>query len=240
MGSNTGYKGNNMTDETGVSEGVAAPQAEPEVAQNDQEMNWQRAQETMAEQKRALDEAQRQNQTYQQQLNVFQNYMNNQQQQQVAQPASPLESISDDDVVTGADMKRAMNSFLSEKERVFQQKLEEQQSQLSVMGLRSQYSDYDNAVQNTVKMAENDPQLAEALRTSSNPGLLAYQLGKAQVAQPNEQAAAAKKIVENSQKPGSVSQAATGGSALSKVDFFSDLSDKDFEEHVAKVKRGLI
>lgn len=229
-----------MTEETGVTEEAAAPQAEPQEAQqSNQEVNWQAAQQTMAEQKTALEEAQRQNQTYQQQLNVFQNYMNQQQQQQVAQPAAaPMDTFSDDDVMTGADMKRALGSMMEQKEQQFQKKLEEQQSQLAVMGMRSQYSDYDQVVQNAIKMAETNPELAEAIRTSSNPGLLAYQLGKAHAPQANEQAAAAKRIVENSQKPGSASQAATGGSALSKVDFFSDMSNQEFESHIAKVKRG--
>jgi hypothetical protein len=229
-----------MTDDMGVVEGVAAPQAESEVQQpSDQEINWQKANETMAEQKRALEEAQRQNQTYQQQLNVFQNYLN-QQQQQPAQTAAPLDDFNDDDVVTGADMKRAMSRVLEEKEKAFQQQLKAQESQLAVMALRSQYPDYNEVVQDAVKMAENDPQLAEAIRTSSNPGLLAYQLGKARSAAPSQQVAAAQKIVENAQKPGSASQAATGGSALSKVDYFMDMSAKEFEEHIAKVKMGLV
>ncbi len=228
-----------MTEENaGVQEVVAEPQAETQSnEQSNQEMNWQAAQQTMAQQKQALEEAQRQNQTYQQQLNVFQNYMN-QQQQQPAQAASPMDSFSDDDVITGADMKRALGSMMAEKEKQFQTELEQQKSQLAVMSLRSQYSDYDQSVQSAVKMAETNPELAEAIRTSSNPGLLAYQLGKAHGAQTSEQAATAKRMVENAQKPGSSSQAATGGSALSKVDYFMDMSDKDFEKHIASIKRG--
>ena len=229
-----------MTDNPGVQETVAESQpATPEVeAQQSQEMNWQAAQQTMAEQKQALEQLKQQNQTYQQQLGVFQNYMN--QQQASASQSSPLDSISDDDVITGGEMKRAMQSMLSEKERVFQEQMEAQKSQLAVMNLRSQYPDYENVVGNTLKMAENNPELAEAIRTSSNPALLAYQLGKATAPQANQQAAQAQRIVENSQKPGSATHAATGGSALSKVDYFMDMSDADFEAHVGKVKRGLL
>lgn len=228
-----------MTEENpGVEEVVAEPQAETEAnEQSNQEVNWQAAQQTMAQQKQALEDAQRQNQTYQQQLNVFQNYMN-QQQQQPAQAASPMDSLSDDDVITGADMKRALGSMMAEKEKQFQTELEQQKSQLAVMNMRSQHSDYDQSVQNAIKMAETNPELAEAIRTSSNPGLLAYQLGKGTNPQASEQAAAAKRIVENAQKPGSSTQAATGGSALSKVDFFMDMSNQDFEKHIAGVKRG--
>lgn len=228
-----------MTEEMGVTEEAAAPQPEAP-QQSNQEMNWQAAQETMAQQKQALDQLNQQNQTYQQQLNVFQNYMNQQQTQQVAQPsASPLDFISDDDVVTGSEVKKAFSSAFSEKEKQFNQRIEQQEQQLNLLRMKAEHPDYQEVVQSAIKMAETNPELAEAIRTSSNPGILAYQLGKANhVPQPSEQAVAAKRIVENAQKPGSAAQAATGGSALSQADYFMDMSPQDFEAHIAKVKRG--
>jgi hypothetical protein len=102
-------------------------------------------------------------------------------------------------------------------------------------------SDYDDAVQAALKLAETDPDLANAISTSANPNVLAYQLGRAHMQDTQKKAAEAQRIVENAQKPGAANAAATSaGSALNKVDFFQDMSDQDFLRHVAKVKAGLI
>ena len=224
-------------------ENVADSQpAEPEAQQSSQEINWQKANETMAEQKRRLEELEQRNQTYQQQLGVFQNYMSQMQQQSSQQSQSPLDRISEDDVITGGEFKAALQSMMQEKEQSFQQKLAQYEQQMSVMQMKAQYPDYDNVVRETVKMAEQNPALAEAIRSSSNPHLLAYQLGKANTgnsAMASRQVEEARRMVENSQKPGSLAGATGGGGALSKADFIMNMSDQDFENHVAKVKRGL-
>lgn len=220
-------------------EEVASPQpAELEAQQQDsQQINWQKANETMAEQKQRLEQLERQNQTYQQQLQMVQQHMTANQSSS-AQSEDPLNGIGDEDVLTGADFKRALGGYLQTKEKQFEERLNQQSSQLSIMQMKAQYPDYEDVVRQTVNMAERDPALAEALRTSSNPGLLAYRLGKSAQPQQNQQSEQAQRIVENSKKPGSITQASTGSSALSKADFFLNMSDKDFEAHVAKVKRG--
>jgi|DEB0MinimDraft_3_1074331.scaffolds.fasta_scaffold43466_2 hypothetical protein len=223
-----------MTDQEGVQEVVAEPQAEQEAPEQDsQQINWQRANETMAQQKKRLDELEQQNRMFQQQQMLYQ------QQAQAAKQstASPLDSIADDDIVTGAEFKGTMSKLLQAEKQQFESALQQQQRELKTLSMRAQYSDYDKVVANTLKKAENDPALAQAIASSSDPHRLAYEIGRASMPA-QQQVNDAKRIVENAQKPGSVSQAATGGSALAKVDYFMNMSDADFERHIASVKRG--
>lgn len=217
-------------DQAGVeTEEVANPQEAVE-EQNDQQYNWNQARETMAEQKKRLEELEERNQTYQQQLAVFQNYMSNSQMQKQVQ-SEP--EISDDDVLTGADLKKVLQA----KENQINSQLTKYQRELAAMRLKSKYQDYDNVVGNTLKLAQTDTELAEALTSSSNPGLLAYHIGKS-FEKKAEASRDAQRMVENASKPKSLSQAQTGTSGLSKTDYFLNMSDSDFEKHIAKVKFG--
>jgi len=226
-----------------TTENVADSQtAETTHEPSNQEINWQKANETMSEQKRRLEQLEQQNQTYQQQLGVFQNYMTQMQQQPAQSARSPLDNLAEDDVVTGGEVKAVLQNVISQQEQSFQQKVAQYEQQMQIMQMKSQFPDYENVVRETVKMAEQNPALAEAIRTSSNPGLLAYQIGRnanAGAAQPSQQVEEARRMVENAQKPGSLAGATGGGGALSKADFFLNMSEQDFEQHVAKVKRGL-
>lgn len=235
--------------QSGVNEHVAAaPQSQeipstppPAVEQkqpDSQEVNWQQARETMAQQKQQLDELAQQNQLLQQQQAMIQaNAM--QQAPQNVQSADPLQSMSDDDVLTGADFKKAIAGQVSQ----FQSALDKQSQQVKQMAMQSQYPDYQEVVGYTLRNANNDPALAQAIASSSDPQLLAYQLGKAnpeyqQAQQAKKHSADAQRIVENSQKPSAVSTAATGSGALSRADWFLNCSDRDLEQHIAKVKAG--
>jgi len=236
-------------EDTGVTEehvADAQPQGQKEslppaqdVQPDDQEINWKQANETMAEQKKKLEALEQQNQLLQQQQALIQaNAM--QQTTPVAQPVDPMAQLSDDDILTGADFKKAIESQRKE----FKKAIQEQQNAIQQMATRSQYPDYEEVVGYTLRQAQNDPNLANAIASSSNPQLLAYQLGKAnpeytQAKQAKKQSAQAQRIVENAQKPGSVNNASTGSSALSKADWFMSCSDNDFEQHIAKIKGGL-
>jgi hypothetical protein len=56
----------------GVIETDAESQQPGTETQSSPDINWQQAQQALAEQKKAMEDLQRQNQTYQQQLSVFQ------------------------------------------------------------------------------------------------------------------------------------------------------------------------
>lgn len=228
-----------MTEEdTGVVQDAADPQVPASEPKSNQEVNWQAAQQTMAEQKQAIDDLRRGQDTRDQQLAVYQNYMNQQQAQQAQAPQrSALDDIADDDVLTGSDLKRTMSSMLSQKETEMQSALQAQEQKIALMEMRSKHSDYDESVQRAVKLAETNPGLASALSSSSNPQLLAYELGRAQMNQPQaSQVDAAKRMVENSQKPGAASQATTGGSTLNALDQIWDMPQQDFEQRIAGIK----
>lgn len=219
-----------VINDAGVNETVAESS---EQSASNQEINWKQAQEALAEQKRAMDELKQQNMTYQQQLQVFQNYMNQQQ-----APKEPDDSFGDEDLLTGADLKKALKKTMSAKEKELQGTLSEMQAKIKLYEMRSRYSDYDEVVKNTLNLAKQDPALAEAIQTSSNPHLLAYQLGRGATGDKSKASVEAQKIVENAQKPGSLSAASAGSQTLSKVDYFANMSDADFEKHIAKVKYG--
>ena len=145
--------------------------------------------------------------------------------------------------MTGADFKRAVSKVEERANKRVESELGEIKKQLGTMQAKSQYTDYDEVVGYTLKQAQNDPNLAQAIASSSNPQLLAYQLGKAtpdylEKKQSKKQSAEAQRIVENAQKPGSVNQATTGGGALSRSEWIKGCDDREFEAHIAKIKGG--
>lgn len=220
-----------MTEQMGAqAETVAVSQEQESQAENP---NWKAAREAMAQQKQELENVKQQNALLQrwatQQDSV---------QQQVAQPASPFEGLNKDDVVTVGDLEGVFNKALEQKEQVFNQKIATLEKKQKLYESRSQYENYDEVVRNTMKKAESNPALARAIASSENPHLLAYELGKPDTAKAVQQKADGQRILENAQKPGSVSQASTGGAALSGVDHIMGLSDADFEARIASVKRG--
>lgn len=223
-----------MTEESTGVEGVADPQP----AEDNQSINWSAAQETMAQQKQQLEAEKMRSEMLEQQINVFQSYMNQPKEQAQPEP-SPLDSISNDDVLTGAEFKSALEGVLSQKERQYQEQMKQTQQQMAVMNMRAQHSDYDDAVSSAMEMAKTNPELAQALSTSSNPQLLAYQLGRGSIQQPQaSQVEAAHRMVENAQKPAPASSATTGGSSLNAVDQIWNDSPQDFEKRIAQIKRG--
>jgi len=223
-----------MTEEQGVHAETVAESQEPATQEqpNQQDVNWKAANETMAQQKQEIEQLkQRENLLLQRQQEMLQSPPPA---QQAAQPANPFEGMDEQDVATVGDFQRV----LSQKEQTFNQQMDSVNKQLKLMGYRSQFSDYDNVVQNTLKKAETNPALAQAIASSSDPHLLAYELGREQAQGNAKKAAEAQRMVENAQKPGSVSNAPTGGSSLSAVDYIKNLSDSEFEAKIAAVKRG--
>lgn len=221
-----------MTEQEGVTEAVAESQQQ-ESQPNDQEVNWRKANETMAQQKQELEQLKQQNALLQRWAEN-----QNQAQQQVAQPANPLDSMSEDDVLTVGEFKGAFSTALEQEKAAMQRELQEVRKQQTLMQYRSQYSDYDNVIANTMKLAEQDPALAEAIASSKNPQLLAYRLGKPEYERQQQEAQKAQRMLENAAKPGSVANASTGGSGISSVDMILNMSDEEFEKRIASVKRG--
>ncbi len=234
-----------MTEQQGAQEEtVAESQGEPSAqAENQQvpqqEINWKAANETMAQQKQENELLKQQyNQLLQRQQEIL-----NQQQQSQAKPETPnpFANMDKDDVLTVGEFQGVFNSALQQEKQTLASELDTVKKELKLMSYRSQHSDYDNAVQSALKKAETNPALARAIASSEDPHLLAYELGRADVVkqqQQQQQQAETARMLENAQKPGSVSQAQSGASSLSGVDYIMNMSDEEFEKRIANVKRG--
>lgn len=234
---------------SGVTEENVASSQEEQTS-SDKEINWQKANETMSQQKQEIESLRQEKARMEQQQQLYQAYLQSayNPQQGGVQPQAeedPWSEIPDEDVPMGSNIKKAFGKVLSKKEQEFNQTVGQLRAELNAMKLQSSHSDYKDVVMYGLKAAQSDPELANAMATSTNPALLAYQLGKAhpeyqEKQWSKKQSDEAKKIVENSTMPGSSSRAASGGSPLGKTNFFTDSSDEDFERHIAKIKQGVV
>lgn len=227
-----------MTEEnTGEMESDAGAQGS--AGEQPQENHWENARKTMAEQKQKLDlmeqEQQRlksESQLWQQQAMLYQANMNKQEPH-----TSPWESIKDEDIVTGAEFKKAITSWTSSAEK----KLEETTSQLKTMAYKKERDDWDQCVSLALEEAQRDPALLQALASSSDPHLMAYRVGRSSERyKPKErvqESSEAKAILSNAQVPSSINSATTGHAPLSKAERYLSMSDAEFEAHIASVKR---
>ena len=142
-----------------------------------------------------------------------------------------FEGLKDDDIPNVAEFRREWE----QRETQYKAQLEELQVQQS-------HPDYVEVLQKFVgPLIQQKPHLAESIRRSSNPALAAYDMGKmAQMAQQVQPVIEAPKVnenaqrmVENSKKPGTLSQAG-GQSVLSKADYFASMSDAEFYKMAQK------
>jgi len=151
-----------------------------------------------------------------------------------------LDKIADDDIVTGAQLKQS----LKEKEAAYQQKLQDQELYLQELKVRSQFPDYDEVIAKYgVPLIENEPDLAQGFVSAGNKAAFLYKIGKmAMNSQAREEVRApdprqkAERIVENSKKPGTLSNPVGGAGTLSKVDYIASMSDEQF---AALIKKNL-
>lgn len=211
-----------MAEEQAVAEPIQnneAAHTNQEQEVSDQDQNWKAAREQLASLKQEND---RLNQAVQQLYSVQQ------------APKQQEDTGSDDDLLTRAEMKR----MLQEKEAQIGATLNE-------LRIQNQYRDFNDVVNkdNLSEITNNYPGLGEAIMSSKDPNLIAYVIGKnseryRSKSQSQQQNADAKKIIANSQKPGASATASSGGGALSKADFFMNMSDEDFEKEVSRVKRS--
>jgi hypothetical protein len=151
------------------------------------------------------------------------------------QKANVEQPSDDDDLLTKGELRK----LLEEKEMMIQKQMRETQT-------RTRYRDYDDVVTKDVfeDITRDFPELGQAIMSSKDPNLLAYAIAKnseayrKKASKKQQQRSDANQIYENSRKPGSITQGTTGGGGISKTNFFESMSPQQFEEHVAKVKRG--
>lgn len=157
------------------------------------------------------------------------------------QQAKPQESKSnrmfdgmkDDDVPNVSELRQEW----SRREADYQARLEELQVQ-------QMHPDYAEVIEKfALPLVKQKPHLAEGIQGATNKALFAYELGKmAQQMQVQKQETQrnqnAERIVENSKKPGTLSQAG-GQAALSKADYFASMSDAEFMKMATRNLEGI-
>lgn len=166
--------------------------------------------------------------------------------------ADPLAGISDDDIVSAGQVRAALASAGSQVDPTVLANLTNVVSEIQ---LTQQDANWQQTVKTYLpKMMETDPTILTMIQSQPNQMAQAklalafaksnpeYVAAKATAggAQPAETAAdQINRIIENANKPGSVSQAAgAGGATIHPGDKYKAMSDADFDAYVAKVKSG--
>jgi hypothetical protein len=154
-----------------------------------------------------------------------------------------LETLNDDEVVTAKELKQ----IVAEVTQGFNANVMGPMSELQMMTL---YPDYKEVLTNNLQpILKNNPALIEAIKSSSNPNLLAYTLaggkgvmrGAPKPSADNDGAGKPgtggdlKKILANAEKPGVPGKGAGAGGKFEK---FAGMKDEELEDHIARVKSG--
>lgn len=147
------------------------------------------------------------------------------QSQQRQQPKDDFEGMSETDVLTVGEAKKFMNQF-------------NRQYQLSIEELRmtQKYPDYQETVTRYLpEVLKDNPRIQDSLKATQDYEL-AYYLAKNSDAYKAENkkrkiSADAERIVQNSQKTGSLSSTGAA-SPISQVRRYKDMSDGDFMKEV--------
>lgn len=157
----------------------------------------------------------------------------NQSKQPVPTEKKMFDGMKDDDIPNVSELRREWE----QRETSYQARLEELQVQ-------QMYPDYKEVIEKyALPLVQQKPHLAEGIQGATNKALFAYELGKMaqqmhvpQVA--SQKSENAQRMVENSRKPGTLSQAG-GQAALSKADYFASMSDQEFMKFATRNLEGI-
>jgi hypothetical protein len=145
-----------------------------------------------------------------------------------------FDGMKDDDIPSVAEIRKEWQ----ERESGYQSRLEELQ-------VAQMHPDYAEVIEKyALPLVKNKPHLMQGIQNSSNKALFAYELGKmAQQINAVQHSApvmseTAQRIVDNSRKPGTLSQAG-GQAVLSQTDYFATMSDKEFMKYASRNLEGI-
>lgn len=133
-----------------------------------------------------------------------------------------FDGLNDDDIPNVGELRKEW----ARKEEMYQERLEE-------LSVAQNYPDYAEVLEKYLTpLIKQKPHFAEMIRNSQNKAYTAYEIGLMAKQMEGTKAQATKsvnaqRIVENSKKPGTLSQAG-GQSTLSKADYFASMSDGEF------------
>lgn len=203
----------------------AVQAVEPVQAESDKDYNFRALREELAQIKEDRDRLR----------GDFEDLRRNQVQRQPEPPRKrAIDDINSDDLITGAQLKQAM----AEREAEYQLMLGELQ-------VKSQYSDYDEVTAKYgVPLIEKEPDLAQGFLAAPNKAAYLYKIGKLAMnadrqpepvmQAPVQPSRDAQRMVENSRKPGTLSNAVGGAGNLSKADYYATMSDAEFHAFINK------
>lgn len=167
---------------------------------------------------------------HQLQLEMLRANLNQAQVQKQPEPRSNrmFEGMDETDVPNVKELRQEWSA----RENNYRERLEELQVQ-------QLHPDYAEVIEKfALPLVRQKPHLAEGIQGASNKALFAYELGKMvqqmQVQQVSSQRSEnAERMVANSKKPGTLSQAG-GQAALSKADYFATMSDQEFMKFASR------
>lgn len=173
---------------------------------------------------------------YQLQIDMLRANVNSQQVQK--QPEVPtkrmFDGMKDEDVPSVAEIRQE-----------WQQRETEYQARLEELQVQQAHPDYAEVIEKyALPLVRNKPHLMQGIQNSSNKALMAYELGKMAQQIHGIQAPAptksetAQRMVDNSRKPGTLSQAG-GQAVLSKADYFASMSDQEFMKMASRNLEGI-
>lgn len=185
-----------------------------DAAENNQDINWAKARESMAEQSQTIK-------ALQSELQSLREVSSQYQQKQ--------DSVDDDELITTKDLKKA----LSEKEKAYNEQLLE-------LKARAKYQDFEEVL---TKYGKKLPEaVRSAVMNSQDPFAAAYEACKSSADYYKDQISAtqheyAKKAEENLKKPSSASSVGGAGS-LSKDNIYKSMSLADIRALAEKRASG--
>ena len=211
----------------------------PEVQTNPQAENFRALREEVD---RLKSERELEKREHNMQMEMYRANQAPAQRQPAPQRKEMFDGMKDDDIPNVAELRKEWG----QKEAEYQARLEELQVQ-------QMHPDYEEVIEKyAIPLVKQKPHLAEGLQGASNKALFAYELGMmakqmqaaqvppAQIEEPRAtlRSVEAERMVENSKKPGTLSQAG-GQSTLSKADYFATMSDEQFMKMASKNLEGI-
>ncbi len=231
------------TNSYGQEDGSFFPETVDQPLQNEFEQVPEKTANPQAENFRALREEvdrikadrEQERRDHQVQLDMLRANMNRQESHQPEMKSKQMfDGMKDDDIPSVAEIRREWQ----ERESGYQSRLEELQ-------VAQMHPDYAEVIEKyALPLVKQKPHLMQGIQNSSNKALFAYELGKMaqQISEVREPAPvksdSAQRIVDNSRKPGTLSQAG-GQGALSKADYFATMSDQEFMKMASRNLEGI-
>jgi hypothetical protein len=203
----------------------------PEVPANPQSEHFRALREEVGRLKADQDRTKRE---YEDQLSMLRANVAQHRSVEPPKPAKMFEGMDDTDVPTVAEIRNEWQR----RESDYQARIEELQVQ-------QMHPDYAEVMEKYARpLVQNNPDFIKAIQGADNKALFAYKLAhlakQAQEFQQQQQQsvvpqinASAQRIVDNSKKPGTLSQAG-GQGALSKADYYASMSDQEFARLATK------